>query len=1116
MIGDREKTRRGLFVLFVAIGILWVFAIVAQEEATTDQNITDATAGKEDVPTQPPEITAPIETNHPNEAQPSEPIQPATSAQEKAASSIETEKTAKDAAATTEVTTTPTTTQDTPEENKEKQEQKTEEVSSLTTETAGEQPATAKEEGTKAAEEKMIATEPAKDEEKAIAIAEEKKREINEEKKEIKEETKEAENKTLETIGEKRNGDIQEPPPSSAAIETPPASKETFELERTIKADVEPTAHPKEKKKIEKIEPTTKEEETKARKEKPSFFQRLFSRKAKEVKEIDQPSKQEDTSQIKPAQETPSASTSLVAEAKPAPVVEKPKEPPREPTEEERLAMQEEIRLQAKEVEGLKLINQAQEAMLKNEFQEAVSLYNKALELMPRRPRTVEVREQANIARSECEYRIALDLAKRGATPENLEEARKWIEQSLIHNSMNQKAVRLKEQIDRDLKKAKAAPPPVKSLREEPEYASYKAKIRQTMDKGRQWMILKEWDKASEYFKEVLAMDPKNTEAAANLKKIAEEQYQQETDQFNRFKEEVMAQVRDTWTPPVKPSKKAKSMAVTGTTEVKGTESELKRRQLMDKLKQIEITDINWDNARLQDVVRFLMEESKIRDPEKQGVNIILKLPSSTQTQPAEGGVEALTAAYQPPTVTLQAIRPMTLMEIIEHISDVTGMKYRITENRVVIYPANMPYGDMITVSRRVQKSVIDSILAGAGAAESAGGGTGLETMPLGGAQPAAGGAPEHLGIKNFFINAGVQFPVGSSITYNAALGLLIVKNTVENIDDFDRILRLIDKPPLQVEIEARFVEINQTDLEELGLEWLLTDNWEIAENKSSSPLPAGRERIQVNKNTFTKGLRNLDKSSGGIVATPGGGMAGIFSISSILTNPELSVILHALQQKTGNNLLSAPKVTTRNGQNAEIKVVHELIYPTEFEQNVQSVGTTTSSGGSTGNQQLTRVVITPGGFQTRDTGVVLSCMPTVGSDFYTIDLELNPQVVELAEWIDYGYDVPTEGGSMPQHITMRQPIFHTRQITTKIQVYDGQTVVMGGLIKEDQQTTEDKIPILGDIPLVGYLFRSKTTQSIKKNLLIFVTARLVDPAGNKIEQPEVTAGESAAVNTGS
>jgi general secretion pathway protein D len=78
----------------------------------------------------------------------------------------------------------------------------------------------------------------------------------------------------------------------------------------------------------------------------------------------------------------------------------------------------------------------------------------------------------------------------------------------------------------------------------------------------------------------------------------------------------------------------------------------------------------------------------------------------------------------------------------------------------------------------------------------------------------------------------------------------------------------------------------------------------------------------------------------------------------------------------------------------------------------------------------------------------------------------------------------------------LQQPVFNNRSVSTNIQVVDGQTVVMGGLVREDRSEIDDKVPLLGDLPLAGRLFRSKVTQTVKRNLVIFVTARLIRPTG--------------------
>jgi general secretion pathway protein D len=82
-------------------------------------------------------------------------------------------------------------------------------------------------------------------------------------------------------------------------------------------------------------------------------------------------------------------------------------------------------------------------------------------------------------------------------------------------------------------------------------------------------------------------------------------------------------------------------------------------------------------------------------------------------------------------------------------------------------------------------------------------------------------------------------------------------------------------------------------------------------------------------------------------------------------------------------------------------------------------------------------------------------------------------------------------------------PDFTVRQVVTTVNVWDNQTVVLGGLISSQVLETKDKVPVLGDVPFVGRLFQSQSKSTVKKNLMIFVTATIVDPAGNRVHSDD-------------
>jgi general secretion pathway protein D len=133
--------------------------------------------------------------------------------------------------------------------------------------------------------------------------------------------------------------------------------------------------------------------------------------------------------------------------------------------------------------------------------------------------------------------------------------------------------------------------------------------------------------------------------------------------------------------------------------------------------------------------------------------------------------------------------------------------------------------------------------------------------------------------------------------------------------------------------------------------------------------------------------------------------------------------------------------------------------------------------------------------------GPVLDVIPFVLSDGYTVNLTLIPTLTEFV-----GYETPPTLPPLPAGAILVPavlPAFRARQVVTTVNVWDGQTVVLGGLILENVQKINDKVPVLGDIPLMGRLFRSESKSTQKKNLMIFVTPTIIDQAGNRLHTEE-------------
>jgi general secretion pathway protein D len=229
-----------------------------------------------------------------------------------------------------------------------------------------------------------------------------------------------------------------------------------------------------------------------------------------------------------------------------------------------------------------------------------------------------------------------------------------------------------------------------------------------------------------------------------------------------------------------------------------------------------------------------------------------------------------------------------------------------------------------------------------------------------------------------------------------------------------------------------------------------------------------------------------------------------VATISGIMTDPQFRVAIQAIQQRTGADVLYAPKITTLSGRQTHIAAQ-------DLATIVTGVNISETSGGGTGGTTLSTTIapVIPSITYNESSyglGPTLDVMPTVSADGFSVQMVLLPSVLEFI-----GYDtppagfVPTAASSIGVSIsaTIPLPRFRVREVVTTCNVWDGQTVVLGGMISETITKIKDQVPVLGDLPLVGRLFQSESTDSTKDNLLIFVTPRIIDPAGNPVHNED-------------
>jgi general secretion pathway protein D len=682
-----------------------------------------------------------------------------------------------------------------------------------------------------------------------------------------------------------------------------------------------------------------------------------------------------------------------------------------------------------------------------------------------------------------------------------------------------------------------------------PGFASKRNEVTTLLNQAEGYYATGRNDLALKRYEQVLNLDPYSIAARNGMEKVNKQRKTYYDSAYNETRSRMLWLTDRAWERPVR--KLTPSGRDTGGSSFGTNTAANSKDAINNKLNKIIIDRMDLDQASIREVVDFLKQKSRqldnsTDDPKKKGVNIVLKLASpAAAPAPVDGqaaGIPASESGVTEDTKISIALKNVPLIEAVRYLTELSGLKYKIEPFAVSIIPITENTEELVTKEYRVPPGFIP---ASAGESTASG--------PTPGNAPSADANTRITGRRNatqYFTEQGVPFPTGAFAQYIASGSKLIVRNTQAAVDLIDTIVEgATGVAPTQVEIESKFVEISQNNLNELGFDWMLGpfsigggvygdggtragaqelssqyyENYPFG-NLGTNPMTAGnRNGIGTSYNSAIT-ANSLNALLGGIPQGTNVASPGVFGLAGVFTNPQFQMVIRALSQQKGVDLMSAPKVTTKSGIKATIKVIREFPYPTEFNPpqvpppstGSQSQSATVASGIVVTSGAVTPS--TPSAFEKRDLGVSLEVEPQVGADNYTIDLSLSPEVVEFDGFVNYGspingprYDPALIAGGNPSGIgsfvitpnVINQPIFSVRKVTTSVSIWDGQTVALGGLIREDVQKVNDKVPVLGDIPLAGRLFRSNVDQKIKKNLIVFVTARLMNAEGQPLLQQD-------------
>jgi type II secretory pathway component GspD/PulD (secretin) len=294
------------------------------------------------------------------------------------------------------------------------------------------------------------------------------------------------------------------------------------------------------------------------------------------------------------------------------------------------------------------------------------------------------------------------------------------------------------------------------------------------------------------------------------------------------------------------------------------------------------------------------------------------------------------------------------------------------------------------------------------------------------------------------------------NITVDISGNRLVVITSPKIIAEIQEAVETIDKPAPQIVLDAKLIEVNVNDEELLGIDWSKLNSLTtiIAENNVGSrgePVVVAESSTRLGQKPDQMPFQPID-------------IKDIGHFSRQLN--AFDITLNYLMRNNRATMLANSSVTTMNNREAEIKVIDLVSY--QF-----------NAGGQT--QQIT--------VKQQEVGVILKILPKINSDGY-ITTTVVPEVSNITDWRGPNKDIPQ---------------VKKRTATTTVRVRDGESIIIAGLLDRKKTTVSNRVPILGDLPFIGFLFRSKDERVLNTDLVVQVTPHILAPEGDyHVEKPQV------------
>ena len=770
--------------------------------------------------------------------------------------------------------------------------------------------------------------------------------------------------------------------------------------------------------------------------------------------------------------------------------------------------------------EAYQAVQEARLAYVARRYSDAVEHYKAALASVPAGESTKKLEKFIRDSLSDALIAKALDYRLVGRR----DEAIAFLEEALKYSPDNKRAaVELNHTLDPVRTNPALSPQHVGDVEE----------VKRLLDMGYGYLDLGKYDDAITVFKSISKYDAYNSAAQQGIESALKRKSAALRASHNATRAEMLADVDELWV--AKGEEALPEIDENYNEELHPVDSEI-QEVYATGISEVMIPNLVLEDADIMQVIEAL--QLQIRAAEAEGkLNCSRKINITTNFGPADSkGYKEITAQ----TVNLK-LRDVTVKEVLDILASQLGISYYYTTTGVEISFSGKDFGPLLDRTFIVPPHFFDAQEDEESEDEDEG--------------FAEGGS-----IKVHRVNPvqalkgmGVSFPEGSTARYSSSSRQLFVRNTSHNLEDIQDLLNEPLTEQRQIVLNVVVMEIAENELEQLGFDWLFNVNLNgefsasgAAQQAASSAtgLPVFGSVVQNGEAapSVTSGLRsgtavlspdNMEHliSSGGVSSYHDGASQkspGIFGIRGVWSAVDVTFMMNGLAQSKGADILRNPRLIFSPELDEQVSFadVTEMFFPETWEPSEISTfsGFINNNNNDEDNNNASGSTIATGAipndfvrFGMSEDGIggfgtilqVHSAEISENGQFVT--LALTTTTNEFEGFINWGSPINSaiyDGSGRIEYYQISpnyilQPMIKRYVENTKITLVPGSVMVMGGLKEAKHVRFEDKVPVLGDLPLVGRLFRSEGEQKIRKALIYFVKVDLVDPTGRDVKTGE-------------